>query len=75
MNKKYEIAALDNCKVYFHNPYDFTDLAYYYYLPEDELKYIDQWLQENNLGRREYYSVFQLNGPEELDIFLLKWAK
>lgn len=75
MNTKYELTLLDEYRVRFNNPYDSTDLAYYYYLTEEEMEYVDQWLHQNELGSRRTYSSFQLKGPKELDIFLLKWSK
>ena len=57
-------------------PYDFTELAHHYYMnqTEEAMTEINNWVVQNDLGRRKAFGLWQLNDESALTMFLLKWS-
>jgi hypothetical protein len=71
----YKIDWIKDLELCLHNPYDSTDLAYYYFHSEQELNDINSWVEENNLGERTYINRWKLRDDLALAVFILKWIK
>ena len=78
MNRKFKIHLLDRKVgrwIQLDSPYDSTDLAHHYYMSENDMIEIDQWVLQHDLGRRQSFDMWQLHDDRALTIFLLKWGE
>ncbi len=78
MNRKYKIILLERKVghwVQLDNPYDSTELAYHYFMTEYDMTNIERWVEENNLGKRMAFAMWQLKSQEAVTAFMLKWGQ
>ena len=78
MNRKFKIHLLDRKVgrwIQLDSPYDSTDLAHHYYMSENDMIEIDQWVLQHDLGRRQSFDMWQLHDDKSLTMFLLKWGE
>ena len=78
MNRKFKIHLLDRKVgrwIQLDSPYDSTDLAHHYYMSENDMIEIDQWVLQHDLGRRQAFAMWQLHDDKSLTMFLLKWGE
>jgi hypothetical protein len=77
MSRRFKINKLDRkvgCWVELDNPYDSTDLGHYYYMTEEAMLEIDNWVRQHNLGTRKSFAMWHLKNEAALSLFLLKWG-
>lgn len=78
MNRKYKIILLERKVghwVQLDNPYDSTDQAHYYFMTETDMVEVEHWVEENNLGKRMAFAMWQLKSQEAVTAFMLKWGQ
>jgi hypothetical protein len=75
MERQYEIGRIIGLELWLHNPYDMTELPYYYFHPQEEMDKLSLWVQENNLGTRISLNSWKFNDQQGMAMFILKWIK
>jgi hypothetical protein len=75
MHRRYALDQIRGLEISLYNPYDSTEIAHYFFHPDEEMSKINHWVEENNLGTRVSLNRWKLNDESSLSMFILKWIK
>lgn len=75
LSQQYSIDWIKDLEVSLYNPYDMTELAYYFYHNDRDMEKITEWVLEHNLGERTARHRWRFRDEAALSAFILQCIK